>query len=112
VSFHLTRNRNREMLMSGKVNYKLAGSGGFSPHIDSTAYTHVKNIKHLTILLAVDDSNMSNGGLEVVEGSHLMDMPINRGDNCLEKGWVDRQTWVPVELEAGMSQVLLTISYD
>jgi ectoine hydroxylase-related dioxygenase (phytanoyl-CoA dioxygenase family) len=92
--------KEREELMK-TVNYKLAGSGGFSPHIDSTAYTHVKNIKHLTILLAVDDSNMSNGGLEVVEGSHLMDVPIDHSDNCLEKEWVDRQTWVPVELEAG-----------
>jgi len=63
----------------------------------------VKNIKHLTILLAVDDSNMSNGGLEVVEGSHAMDVPIDRADNCIEKSWVDAQKWVPVELEAGTS---------
>jgi len=83
------------------VNYKLAGSGGFSPHLDSTAYTHVKNIKHLTILMAVDASNMLNGGLEVVEGSHLMDIPIDRTDNCIEKSWVDSQKWVPVELETG-----------
>jgi 2-aminoethylphosphonate dioxygenase len=83
------------------VNYKLAGSGGFSPHIDSTAYTHVKNIKHLTILLAVDASKMTNGGLEVVEGSHLMDITIDRADNCIEKRWAESQTWVPVELEAG-----------
>jgi ectoine hydroxylase-related dioxygenase (phytanoyl-CoA dioxygenase family) len=84
------------------VNYKLAGSGGFSPHVDSTAYTHVKNIKHLTILLAVDPSNMSNGGLEVAEGSHVMDIPIDRSDNCIEKSWVESQTWVPVELQAGI----------
>ena len=32
-------------LFKEKINYKLAGSGGFDPHIDSTAYTHVKNIK-------------------------------------------------------------------
>ncbi|KUJ18468.1 PhyH-domain-containing protein [Mollisia scopiformis] len=89
------------LLFKEKINYKLAGSGGFSPHIDSTAYTHVKNIKHLTILLAVDASNMSNGGLEVVEGSHLMSVPIDRSDNCIEKRWVEEQTWVPVELEPG-----------
>jgi ectoine hydroxylase-related dioxygenase (phytanoyl-CoA dioxygenase family) len=83
------------------VNYKLAGSGGFSPHLDSTAYTHVKNIKHLTILMAVDASNMSNGGLEVVESSHLMEVPVHRSDNCIEKSWVESQTWVPVELEPG-----------
>jgi ectoine hydroxylase-related dioxygenase (phytanoyl-CoA dioxygenase family) len=90
------------VLLNGvKVNYKLAGSGGFSPHIDSTAYTHVKNIKHLTILMAVDASNMSNGGLEVVEGSHKMEVPIDRSDNCIQSSWVAKQTWDPVELEAG-----------
>jgi ectoine hydroxylase-related dioxygenase (phytanoyl-CoA dioxygenase family) len=86
---------------SNVVNYKLAGSGGFSPHIDSTAYTHVKNIKHLTILMAVDASNMSNGGLEVVQGSHLTDVPIDPTDNCIQKSWVESQNWVPVELESG-----------
>ena len=45
---------------------------------------------------------MSNGGLEVVEGSHVMDVPVDRLDNCIEKNWVMSQTWVPVELEAGM----------
>ena len=88
------------LLTERPFNYKLAGSGGFSPHIDSTAYTHVKNIKHLTILMAVDASNMSNGGLEVVEGSHSMDVPID-SSNCIEKSWVEKERWVPVELEAG-----------
>ena len=61
----------------------------------------MKNIKHLTILLAVDASNMSNGGLEVVEGSQAMEVPIDRSNNCIENSWVIKQTWVPVELEAG-----------
>jgi ectoine hydroxylase-related dioxygenase (phytanoyl-CoA dioxygenase family) len=89
------------LLFKEKINYKLAGSGGFAPHIDSTAYTHVKNIKHLTILLAVDGTNMSNGGLEVVNGSHEMSIPIDRSNNCIDAKWVDAQTWAPVELEAG-----------
>ena len=89
------------LLTNVQVNYKLAGAGGFSPHIDSTAYTHVKNIKHLTILLAVDRSNMSNGGLEVVERSHVMEIPLDRS-KCIEQSWVEGQSWVPVELEAGM----------
>ncbi|TVY64347.1 hypothetical protein LSUE1_G005907 [Lachnellula suecica] len=87
--------------LSSAVEYKLAGSGGFSPHVDSVAYTHVKNIKHLTILLAVDPSNTTNGGLEVVEGSHLMDVPINESGHCSTDAWVSSHTWVPVELEAG-----------
>ena len=75
-------------------------AGGFAPHIDSTAYTHIKNIKHLAILLAVDPSNLTNGGLEVVEGSHEMDVPVGN-DNCTEPNWVKQQTWTPVGLEAG-----------
>jgi ectoine hydroxylase-related dioxygenase (phytanoyl-CoA dioxygenase family) len=89
------------LLFKEKINYKLAGSGGFAPHIDSTAYTHVKNIKHLTILLAVDGTNMANGGLEVVSGSHEMTVPINESNNCISEEWVSSQKWTPVELEAG-----------
>lgn len=89
------------MLTESAVNYKLAGSGGFAPHIDSTAYTHVKNMKQLTLLMAVDALSMSNGGLEVVERSHLIEEPVDHSDNCIEKGWVASQTWVPVELGPG-----------
>jgi len=88
------------ILFKEKINYKLAGSGGFSPHIDSTAYTHVKNIKHLTILMAVDDTNKRNGGLEVVDGSQKMEIPIG-SDNCITQDWVAKQKWIPVELKAG-----------
>jgi 2-aminoethylphosphonate dioxygenase len=58
-------------------------------------------VKHLTILLAVDKSNMQNGGLEVVEGSHMTDIPLNPTTRCIEQDWVDAQTWKPLELEAG-----------
>ena len=88
------------LLFKEKINYKLAGSGGFSPHIDSTAYTHIKDIKHLTILLAVDPSNSTNGGLDVVDGSHNMDIPIGK-DNCIEPAWVEKQSWTSVNLKAG-----------
>ncbi|ETI23795.1 hypothetical protein G647_05601 [Cladophialophora carrionii CBS 160.54] len=96
------------LLFKEKINYKLAGSGGFAPHVDSTAYTHIKKIKHPAILLAVDPSNMTNGGLEVVKGSHEMDVPIGQ-DNCIEPEWARQQTWTPVELAAG--EVLIFGSY-
>ena len=68
----------------------------------------MKNIKHLTILIAVDPSNMTNGGLEVVEGSHLMNVPIDQKDNCLDVNWVKEQAWAPVELEAGIELIRLS----
>jgi ectoine hydroxylase-related dioxygenase (phytanoyl-CoA dioxygenase family) len=76
--------------------------GGFAPHIDAVAYTQIKNVKHLTILLSVDPSNMSNGGLEVVDGSHEMTIPLDEKTHCIESDWVESQKWTPVELEAGM----------
>ncbi|KAJ5478706.1 hypothetical protein N7530_004215 [Penicillium desertorum] len=89
------------LLFKEKINYKLAGSGGFDPHIDANAYTHVKNIKHLTILAAVDGMNAANGGLEVVDGSHRMDIPLG-SDRCIASDWVERNVWTPAELESGM----------
>ncbi|KAJ5387284.1 Phytanoyl-CoA dioxygenase [Penicillium cosmopolitanum] len=88
------------LLFKEKINYKLAGSGGFDPHIDANAYTHVRNIKHLTILAAVDIMNGTNGGLEVVDGSHRMEIPLGK-DRCIEPTWVNGHTWTPCDLEPG-----------
>ncbi|CRG82742.1 hypothetical protein PISL3812_00087 [Talaromyces islandicus] len=96
------------LLFKEKINYKLAGSGGFDPHIDANAYTHVKNIKHLTILAAVDEMNGENGGLDVVEGSHREHVPLG-SDRCIEPSWVESHTWVPCNLQPG--DILLFGSY-
>ncbi|KAM0256580.1 hypothetical protein ACHAQJ_004867 [Trichoderma viride] len=96
-------------LFKEKINYKLAGSGGFASHIDAVAYNHIKDVKHLTILLAVDKSNLDNGGLEVVDASHNMEIPLNVEDHCITTQWVDSHEWKPVELEPG--QLLIFTSY-
>ncbi|KAJ5912587.1 hypothetical protein N7504_001470 [Penicillium tannophilum] len=88
------------LLFKEKINYKLAGSGGFDPHIDANAYTHVKNIKHLTILAAVDEMTSENGGLEVVNGSHRMQIPLG-SDRCIEPEWVQSNTWTSCDLLPG-----------
>lgn len=75
--------------------------GGFDPHIDTNAYTHVKNIKQLPILAAVDGMNSANGGLEVVSGSHRMDIPLGN-DRCIASDWVESNVWTPAELESGV----------
>ena len=72
------------------------------------AYTQVKNVEHLTILLAVDSADKANGCMEVVKGSHKMNIPI-ASDNCVEQGWTEKQEWTAVELSAG--QVLVFGSY-
>lgn len=96
------------VLFKEKINYKFAGSGGFAAHIDAGAYTQVKNIQHLTILISVDAASRENGCVEVVQGSHLMHVPSG-SDNCIDPTWVNEHSWTPVELEAG--QVLVFGSY-
>lgn len=44
---------------------------------------------------------MKNGGLEVVDGSQNIDIPVNEDDHCIQSDWVESQKWTPVELEAG-----------
>jgi hypothetical protein len=45
--------------------------------------------------------NSANGGLEVVDGSHRMDIPLG-SDRCIEPTWVKTNPWTPAELEAGI----------
>lgn len=80
-------------------------TGGFDPHIDANAYTHVKDIKHLTILAAVDEMNSKNGGLDVVVGSHRMEVTLG-SDRCIDPTWVDSHVWTPVDLQPGTCETV------
>lgn len=44
--------------------------------------------------------NATNGGLEVVDGSHRMEIPLGK-DRCIEPTWVNGHTWTPCDLEPG-----------
>ncbi len=86
------------VLYKEKINYKLAGGAGYSPHQDAPAYPFVNN--HISCMVAVDDATVENGCLEVVSQCHsevlLMD---NKG--CIAPELVSTFTWEPVELKAG-----------
>ncbi|TGO11704.1 hypothetical protein BPAE_0902g00010 [Botrytis paeoniae] len=88
------------VLFKDKLNYKFAGSGGFAAHVDRAGYGAFSNLKHLSIAIVIDSANQKNGGLEVVSGSHKMDIRIS-ADKTLEKSWVESQEWISVNLEAG-----------
>ncbi|KAA8569872.1 hypothetical protein EYC84_002215 [Monilinia fructicola] len=88
------------VLFKDKLNYKFAGSGGFAAHVDRAGYGTFSNLKHLSIAIAIDPAHAGNGGMEIVPGSHKMDIPIS-ADNTLDQAWVDSQEWVPVDLKSG-----------
>lgn len=88
------------LLFKDKINYKLPGGNGFGAHLDAPAYDHVGQIEHTTANLAIDAATIANGCVEVVAGSHLMDVKLSHG-GAIDKGWEQSHEWTPVELAPG-----------
>jgi ectoine hydroxylase-related dioxygenase (phytanoyl-CoA dioxygenase family) len=61
------------VLYKEKVNFKLAGGAGWSPHQDAPAYPFITS--HVSCMVAVDNATMENGCLEVVSGAHATALP-------------------------------------
>lgn len=88
------------LLFKDKINYKLPSGNGFAPHLDAPAYDHIGRIEHLTANLAVDPATKENGYLEVVPGSHKMDVELAEAGR-ISDAWVAVHDWVEVPLEPG-----------
>ena len=88
------------VLYKEKINYKLVGGAGYSPHQDAPAYRFVDI--HLSCMVAVDDATIENGCLEVVSGMHREILPMD-DEGCIAQHVVDAMEWFPVELRAGQT---------
>ena len=86
------------VLYKEKINYKLAGGAGYAPHQDAPAYPFIDN--HVSCMIAVDDSTLANGCLEVVEAMHHEVLPVDDA-GCVRPDLVAGYDWVPVEVPAG-----------
>jgi hypothetical protein len=88
------------VLYKEKINYKLAGGAGYSPHQDAPAYPMID--VHVSAMVAVDDADDENGGIEVVSACHASVLPLDdRG--CIEPAVAARLEWQPVRLRAGQT---------
>lgn len=87
-------------LFKDKINYKLPNGNGFLAHVDYHAYSHIGEIPHLTANIAIDPATLANGCLEVVPGSHRMQIEFAEGGR-IAPAWENTKTWVPVPLESG-----------
>ena len=88
------------VLYKEKVNYKLTGGAGFAPHQDAPAYRFIEN--HISCMVAVDDSTLENGCLDVVSGRYDAVLPMDeRG--CITADVVDSMTWLPAPIKAGQT---------
>jgi hypothetical protein len=86
------------VLYKEKVNYKLPGGAGYSPHQDAPAYPMIEC--HVSAMIAVDDADERNGGLEVVSGWFDRVLPTDeRG--CIAADVAASLEWQPVDVPAG-----------
>jgi hypothetical protein len=88
------------VLYKEKINYKLAGGAGYAPHQDAPAYRFVD--VHVSCMVAIDDSGIENGCLEVVNGMHQEVLPTD-DTGCIRADIVESMTWMPVEVRAGQT---------
>jgi len=88
------------VLYKEKINYKLAGGAGYSPHQDAPAYPFIET--HVSCMVAVDDATLDNGCLEVVDRMHAELLPMDdRG--CIAADAVASMEWHAVPLRAGQT---------
>ncbi|MGB6057474.1 MAG: phytanoyl-CoA dioxygenase family protein [Microthrixaceae bacterium] len=90
----------RAVLYKEKINYKLAGGAGYSPHQDAPAYPFIDS--HVSCMVAIDDSVVENGCLEVVSGHHQALLATD-DTGCVRPDLVESFTWDPVEVRAGQT---------
>jgi hypothetical protein len=86
------------VLYKEKINYKLAGGAGYAPHQDAPAYRFVET--HVSCMVAVDDSLLGNGCLEVASGMHH-ELLATDEVGCIRADVVESLEWMPVEVRAG-----------
>jgi hypothetical protein len=88
------------VLYKEKINYKLAGGAGYSPHQDAPAYRFIET--HISCMVAVDDATAENGCLEVVSGLHHEILPMD-SKGCIDPALVATFHWMTVPLRAGQT---------
>jgi ectoine hydroxylase-related dioxygenase (phytanoyl-CoA dioxygenase family) len=86
------------VLYKDKLNHKLPGGAGYSPHQDAPAYRFVE--VHVSCMVAVDDATEANGCLEVVSDAHDRLWPTDEV-GCLRTEVVSSLHWEPVPVRAG-----------
>jgi hypothetical protein len=86
------------VLYKEKINHKLPGGAGYSAHQDAPAYPMITT--HVSAMVAIDDADAGNGGLEVVSGCFDRVLPMDaRG--CVDRSVESTLTWEPVSVPAG-----------
>jgi hypothetical protein len=86
------------VLYKEKINHKLPGGAGYSAHQDAPAYPMIAT--HVSAMVAIDDADADNGGLEVVSACFDRLLPTDdRG--CVDPSVATTLEWEQVSVPAG-----------
>jgi ectoine hydroxylase-related dioxygenase (phytanoyl-CoA dioxygenase family) len=88
------------LLFKDKINYKSPQGNGFQAHLDAPACDHIGKIEYVTANFAINAAAVENGYLEVVPGSHKMDVELVNGGRISGR-WAENHEREPVPLEPG-----------
>ena len=90
------------LIFKDKINYKLPHGNGFAPHLDAPAYDHISKTEHVTANISIDPATAANGCLEIVPGSHKMNVELIEGGRISDR-WEKEQEkqWISVPLDTG-----------
>jgi hypothetical protein len=86
------------VLYKEKINHKLPGGAGYSAHQDAPAYPLIAT--HVSAMVAIDDADEGNGGLEVVSACFDRVLPLD-GRGCVDRSIEAGLVWEPVGVPAG-----------
>lgn len=89
------------LLLKDKINYKGPNGQGFPAHTEYAGYNHMSKSEHITANFCIDAADVRNGCLEVVPGSHKLDIAFE-AQTRIRSDWEASHTWLPVPLSPGL----------
>jgi hypothetical protein len=97
-------------LFKEKINVKLPGGNGFTPHQDAPAFITFKQTYHITMMVAIDEATLENGCLKIATNyQHGKQTLPQKKDGSIADEWVQQFSWQPLLTKPG--DVVLFDSY-
>lgn len=98
------------VLFKEKINVKLPGGAGFTPHQDAPAFISFKQHFHITMMIAIDEATLANGCLKIAKGfNHQLTTLPQNSDGSIESSALTDVNWQPLMAQPG--DVVLFDSY-
>jgi predicted HD phosphohydrolase len=89
------------VLFKEKINFKLPGGSGFAAHQDAPAFGSFGQRYHITVLITLDRSDRSNGGLEFANPVPVYQTLPQNADGTVADTLTEQLNWRALDLPPG-----------